>query len=124
MIMPEPDFPQLCTGMDPRLTVGEGISLRRLLKYHRGEEILPLSELMKALPASDDSLKAFAGGLLGASRARGNAYIQALQVYNDSLVQWKNARKKQRNKIKIEKVQPAHERLNTAYRSELRSMAR
>ncbi len=81
-----------------------------------------MGELLETLPSSDDTLKAFTGGLLGASRARGQGYLQALQVYNDSLVQWKNARKKQRNKIKIEKVQPAHERLNTAYQGELKSM--
>ena len=48
---------------------------------------------------------------------------QLLQVYNDSLVQWKNAPKKQRDKIKTRKVVPAHEKLSTAYKSEVRSMA-
>ena len=61
--------------------------------------------------------------MLGASRARGKSYLGALQVYNDSLVQWKNAPKKQRNKIKTKKVQPAHEKLSKAYKSEIRSMA-
>lgn len=124
MELPEPHFPQLCTGTDPRLSVREEIILRTLLKHHHAEEILPLGELLETLPAGDDTLKAFAGGLLGASRAQGKGYIQALQGYNDSLVQWKNAPKKQRNKIKIEKVQPAHERLKTSYQSELRDMAR
>ena len=119
---PDSYYSQLCTGIDPRLTVSETITLRTLLQNRQGEEILPMGELLEILPSSDDTLKAFAGGLLGASRARGQGYLQALQVYNDSLVQWKNARKKQRNKIKIEKVQPAHERLNTAYQGELKSM--
>ena len=116
-------FSELCTGTDPKLTLREEATLRALLRQQRGDEILALGELMEILPAGEDSLKAFAGGLLGASRARGQGYIQALQAYNDSLVQWKNAPKKQRNNIKIEKVQPAHERLNASYKSELRSMA-
>ncbi|MCF6211756.1 MAG: hypothetical protein L3J88_14305 [Gammaproteobacteria bacterium] len=117
-------FSELCTGIDPQLTLREEATLRALLQQYPGDEVLALGELMETLPTGEDSLKAFAGGLLGASRARGKGYIQALQAYNDSLVQWKNAPKKQRNKIKTEKVQPAHERLNSAYRSELRSMAR
>ena len=120
---PDPHYSQLCTGIDPRLTVSETITLRTLLQNRHGEEILHMGELMETLPTSDDTLKAFAGGLLGASQARGQGYLQALQVYNDSLVQWKNAPKKQRNKIKIEKVQPAHGRLGTTYQSELKSMA-
>ena len=45
----------------------------------------------------------------------------------DTTTAWCNGKmppKKQRNKIKIEKVQPAHERLKTSYQSELRDMAR
>ncbi len=87
MELPEPHFPQLCTGTEPRLTVTEEITLRTLLKHHHAEEILPLGELLATLPAGDDTLKAFAGGLLGASQARGKAYLQALQIYNDGLVQ-------------------------------------
>ncbi len=117
-------FSGLCTGTDPKLTLREEATLRALLRQQRGDEILAIGELMEILPTGDDTLKAFAGGLLGASRARGKAYIQALQAYNDSLVQWKNAPKKQRNNIKIDKVQPAHERLNATYKSELRRMAR
>jgi len=83
-----------------------------------------MGEILESLPTGDDTLKAFAGGLLGASQARGKGYIQALQAYNDSLVQWKNARKKQRNKIKIEKVQLAYERLSQTYNRELKSLAR
>lgn len=83
-----------------------------------------MSELTEFLPASYDTPKAFAGGLQGASRARGKAYIDALQGYNDSRVEWKNTPKKQRNKIKIDKVQPAHENLSKVFKSELNSMTR
>jgi len=81
------------------------------------------SNIVATLPQNEDTLKAFAGGLLGASRARGKSYLEALQAYNDSLVQWKNTPKKQRNKIKTKKVQPAHEKLSKVYKSEIRSMA-
>ena len=39
-------------------------------------------------------------------------------------MQWKNASKGARNNVKLKKVLPAHEALSTAYKSELRSMAR
>ncbi len=97
--------------------------LSKLLQRYSGDEILAMSNVVDSLPQNEDTLKAFAGGLLGASRARGKGYLKALQVYNDSLVQWKNAPKKQRNDIKIKKVQPAHEKLSKAYKSEIRSMA-
>ena len=74
------------------------------------------------MPASEDTLKAFAGGLLGASRSRGKGYLQALQAYNDSLVQWKNTPKAKRNQVKTKKVQPAYDRLSKAWKSELHSM--
>ncbi|MCF6209847.1 MAG: hypothetical protein L3J88_07290 [Gammaproteobacteria bacterium] len=82
-------FSELCTGIDPQLTLREEATLRALLKQYPGDEVLALGELMEILPTGEDSLKAFAGGLLGASLARGKGYIQALQAYNDSLVQWK-----------------------------------
>ncbi|MCF6323451.1 MAG: hypothetical protein L3J89_03860 [Gammaproteobacteria bacterium] len=113
--------PQVNIG--PRFTPQEADVLNKLLQQYNGDEILALSTLVDTLPQNDDTLKAFAGGLLGASRSRGKGYIQALQVYNDSLVEWKNAPKKQRNKIKIDKVQPAHEKLSNVYKSEVRSMA-
>ncbi len=119
---------QLCIGAQrydtaPQLGPEQNTALRALLKQHSGDEILAMSEIMESLPANDDTLKAFAGGLLGASRTRGNAYIQALQGYSDSLMQWKNTPKKQRNKINIEKVQPAYDKLNNTFKSELDSMA-
>jgi len=81
-----------------------------------------IADTLPALPASEDTLKAFAGGLLGASRSRGKGYLQALQAYNDSLVQWKNTPKAKRNQVKTKKVEPAHARLSKAYKSELLSM--
>ncbi|MCF6324753.1 MAG: hypothetical protein L3J89_10620 [Gammaproteobacteria bacterium] len=114
--------PQVNIG--PRFAGQEARVLNQLLKQYNGDEIMAISTLVDALPQNEDTLKAFAGGLLGASRARGKGYIQALQVYNDSLVEWKNATKKQRNKIKIDKVQPAHETLSKVYKSEVSSMAR
>ncbi|MCF6325644.1 MAG: hypothetical protein L3J89_15225, partial [Gammaproteobacteria bacterium] len=114
--------PQVNIG--PRFAGQEARVLNQLLKQYNGDEIMAISTLVDTLPQNDDTLKAFAGGLLGASRACGKGYIQALQVYNDSLVEWKNASKKQRNKIKIDKVQPAHEKLSKVYKSEVSSMAR
>ncbi|MBL1260521.1 MAG: hypothetical protein COB33_008320 [Thiotrichaceae bacterium] len=110
-------------GTEPRFTPQESQVLSKLLQRYNGDEILALSNMVDTLPQNEDTLKAFAGGLLGASRVRGKGYIQALQVYNDSLVEWKNATKQQRNKIKINKVQPAHEKLSKAYKSEVSSMA-
>jgi len=110
-------------GTGPWFTSQETRVLSELLRRYNGDEILAISNIVDTLPQNEDTLKAFAGGLLGASRARGKGYIQALQTYNDSLVQWKNAPKKQRNKIKIDKVQPAHEKLSTAYKNEIRSMS-
>jgi len=107
----------------PRFTPQESQVLSKLLQQYNGDEILAISNIVDTLPQNEDTLKAFAGGLLGASRARGKGYIQALQVYNDSLVEWKNAAKQQRNKIKIDKVQPAHEKLSKVYKSEIRSMS-
>ncbi len=110
-------------GTRPWFSPQETDTLSKLLQQYSGDEVLAMSHIVDSLPQDEDTLKAFAGGLLGASRARGKSYLEALQVYNDSLVQWKNAPKKQRNKIKTGKVQPAHEKLSTAYKSELRSMA-
>ncbi|MCF6336729.1 MAG: hypothetical protein L3J84_02075 [Gammaproteobacteria bacterium] len=105
-----------------RLTQPEVKTLSALLAKYSAGEILSMAQIADTLPASEDTLKAFAGGLLGASRSRGKGYLQALQVYNDSLVEWKNTPKAKRNKIKAEKVQPAHDRLSKAYKSELHSM--
>ena len=105
-----------------RLTPSETESLSALLAKYSGAEILSMAEIADTLPASEDTLKAFAGGLLGASRSRGKGYLQALQAYNDSLVQWKNTPKAKRNQVKTKKVEPAHDRLSKAYKSELHSM--
>ncbi len=82
-------------------TPKETYVLSKLLQRYSSDEILAMSNVVDSLPQNEDTLKAFAGGLLGASRVRGKGYIEALQVYNDSLVQWKNAPKKKRNDIKI-----------------------
>ena len=110
-------------GTAPWFTPEENSVLSKLLQQYSGDEILAMSNVVDSLPQDEDTLKGFAGGLLGASRARGKGYLRALQVYNDSLVQWKNTPKKQRNDIKNRKVQPAHESLRKAYQSEIRSMA-
>ena len=110
-------------GRGPWFSAEETGVLSKLLQQYSGDEVLAMSHIVDSLPQDEDTLKAFAGGLLGASRARGKSYLEALQVYNDSLVQWKNSPKKQRDKIKTRKVVPAHEKLSTAYKSEVRSMA-
>ncbi len=110
-------------GIGPRFTPPETQVLSTLLKQYNGDEILALSSIVDMLPQNEDTLKAFAGGLLGASIARGKGYIKAQQVYSDNLVEWQNATKKQRNKIKIDKVLPAHNILDTVYHSELKSIS-
>jgi len=110
-------------GTGPRFTPQESQVLSTLLQQYNGDEILAISSLVGTLPQNEDTLKAFAGGLLGASRARGKGYIQAMQVYSDNLVEWKNSTKKQRNKIKIDKVLPAYEKLEKVYSSEVKSMS-
>ncbi len=110
-------------GTRPWFTPQETSVLSQLLQRYSGDEILAMSNVVDSLPQNEDTLKAFAGGLLGASQARGKGYLGALQVYNDSLVQWKNTPKKRRNDIKVKKVQPAHENLSKVYKSEIKSMA-
>ncbi|HEB92183.1 MAG TPA: hypothetical protein ENI94_01680, partial [Gammaproteobacteria bacterium] len=40
-------FSALCTGRDPKLTLGEEATLRALLKQYPGDEVLALGELME-----------------------------------------------------------------------------
>ncbi len=111
-------------GIAPWLSHDDGRALNALLQQHSDDEIWALERLVDSLPKNEDTLKAFAGGLLGASQIRGKAYLRDLQAYNDTLVQWKNTPKRQRNKVETEIVQPAHQKLDRGYKSESRSMAR
>ena len=67
-------------GTAPQLNVFDGKVLNALLQQNSADEILAMSEIVETLPQNEDTLKAFAGGLLGASQTRGKGYIQALKT--------------------------------------------